>query len=116
MHKTLAEQVLGYVDSLMNGWCFHKNNTVFPLRFKMESGDIKEVILEERSDVNTVYKSTSNSLYSGWRLSEPMTGNLEMCIEGNWTPVFSLKRPWNKKPTICFMFDSTLNNQTLKKI
>lgn len=102
MHKTLAEQVLGYVDSLMNGWCFHKNNTVFPLRFKMESGDIKEVILEERSDVNTVYKSTSNSLYSGWRLSEPMTGNLEMCIEGNWTPVFSLKRPWNKKPTICF--------------
>jgi Family of unknown function (DUF6445) len=96
VHKTLHQDVLGYVDSegekddIWFGWCFHKTQGVLPLRavFDNKNVDLTEV---QREDVYKFYNDTRFKK-SGWsiKLKDVKECSIEMKIDSKWIPIFIL--------------------------
>ena len=100
-HKTLHEEVLGYIDSKGEkdddwyGWCFHKTQGILPLRAICDT-EIIDLIEIEREDVS-IYYNNIDFKKSGWSLK--LTGikecSLEMKIDSKWIQIFILKMSVN---------------------
>lgn len=87
MHETHYNDVKGYIDNSMSGWCFHILHGIRPLRFKNND---KCIVLEkiERTDVSTFYKRPEISM-CGWSIGE-ISGEIQMDINNEWVTVYNI--------------------------
>jgi len=98
-HKTLHEDVLGYIDSKGEkdnnwfGWCFHTTQGILPLRAVCNT-EIIDLIEDEREDVYNFYNNIRFKK-SGWhvKLTDVESCSIEMEIDSKWETIFILKTP-----------------------
>ncbi len=98
MHKTLHNNVKGYIDESINfsnftyirGWSFHETYGICPLRIKY-GNTIGDVEVIPRKDVADFY-NRNNIILCGWRIKFPkgQYADIQMEINNQWYTVFSV--------------------------